>query len=892
MEASTWKGMLAESMRENERYNWTLIAAFSFFSMLAVTNFYKSNSFGILFTACAGITGIAIAYSIGFQYWEVNLVGPEPFVAVESLIDIYLGSNVFVRRVDQLQFAFGNLSIVAAVLAAVVCLILFTHRQLTRRIWDRQDTHVAEVVRSVSMLFSFVLTDIADIAILGKGILSDKDKNCTNVNSNDVLVTIFLLSNPILAEISKLSETKKLRKELNVNMKKLRNEQKIALSNNPNGASNIRTEFREKIRNLNGDSFRALQRQTVKATAQTIVTAYIVFPVLIASIYSDAFTTSEWLYLCVSGILALGWYLIMEFFGFGYRLRWLNGEFTSILPRYCLCCWVLFLVQSNTLNTVDDMCKLDLLLYVYFSYLLFPLLVKIYFGSSHVEEKHLALGINKDTLENQYLWTSLQTDPTYEKINWEYVNGKDLNTFVQEWRFTQSFGVRTEQNLWYMANVYVDLVASSTIIANFDGKVTLFMKEKEEKALLSLDKVLEPFTLSSDFAKLIAHLGDRYKIDSLADAALSSCEKVLEIYGNNNEAVANCHNNKANVYRKQNQTKFNKAIEHYGKTLEIRIQLFGENSPPVADCYKTMANGYRGQSEFDKAMEYYEKALEIYDQTYGENCSDVAQCYNNMAVVYDSQSEFVKAMEYYEKSLEIKIQTDGENSLEVAQCYSKIAIVLTKQSEFVKAIEFYEKALEIFIQLYGDSSPNVIYYYTNMANVYTKQSEFVKAIEYHEKALEISIQIYGKKSSEVALCYINLANVYTIQSEFDRAMEYYEKALEIRIQTYGENSSDVALCYNNMAIVYTKKTEIDKAMEYYEKALEIYGQTYEESNLSTGEALENIGILVEAQGGYGESMESYQQALNVYTKILGPDDPNTARVQRYRIQTVIDSPSE
>mmetsp|Transcript_461 Transcript_461/g.696 ORF Transcript_461/g.696 Transcript_461/m.696 type:complete len:137 (+) Transcript_461:510-920(+) len=132
--------MLAESMREDERYNWTLIAAFFFFAMLAVTNFYKSNSVGILFTVCAGITGIAIAYSIGFQYWGDKLVGPEPFIAVESLIDVYLGSNVFVRGVDQLQFAFGYLSIVVAVLAAAVCQILLTHRQLTRRIWDRKYT--------------------------------------------------------------------------------------------------------------------------------------------------------------------------------------------------------------------------------------------------------------------------------------------------------------------------------------------------------------------------------------------------------------------------------------------------------------------------------------------------------------------------------------------------------------------------------------------------------------------------------------------------------------------------------------------------------------------------------------------------------------------------------
>ena len=492
-------------MRTNEGLNWKLIFAFFIFALLTVTNFYKINSVGILFTVCAGITGITIAYSIGFRYWDDHLVGPEPFVTVESLIDIYLGSNAFVRGVDRLQFAFGNLSIVAAAFAAVVCLILLTYRQLTRRIWNRKDTQTEETVRSVSMLFSFVLTDMADIAILGTGILADK--KCSSVNSNDVLVIIFLLSNPVLAEISKLYDTKRLRKDLNDQLMELRNKQKLALSNDRNNSDNIRAEFRERIRKLNGKSFRAMQRKTVKATAQTIVTAYIVFPVLIASIYSDTFTRSDWLYLCVPGVFAMGWYLIvMELFGFGYRLEWLNEELTSILPRYCLCCWVLFLVQSDTLEKVEDLCKLNLLLYVYFAYLLCPLLMKIYFGSSRVEEKHLFLGLDKGILKNQYVWTSLQTDPRYEKIHWEYVNGKDMKTFLQEWTFSRSLVAPTEQKLWFMANLYVDLVASSMIITTFEGNVALFMKEKDDKTLPSLVKALDPFPFSFDFAS--DHLGD------------------------------------------------------------------------------------------------------------------------------------------------------------------------------------------------------------------------------------------------------------------------------------------------------------------------------------------------------------------------------------------------
>ena len=613
---------------------------FFIFALLAVTNTFENDAVAIWCSVFAGITGIAIAYSIGFQYWEVDLVGPEPFVAVESLIDVYLGSNAFVRGFGRLQFRFGVLSIIVAVFAVAICLGLLTHRQVVQKLWKREKNTTEKLIRSIFMLVSFVLTDMADIAILGTGILSDR--NCSRVNSNDVLVIIFLLSNPILAEASKISETKRMRKELNENLVDERKKQKLELSNNLNNATKIRAKYREKIRGMNAESFRALQRQTIKATAQTVITAYIIFPVLVASVYSDVFLTFQWLHLCVPGAVAFGWYLVMELLGFGYRLQWLNEEFTSILPRYLLCCWVLYLVQSKVIDPENKLCKLELLLYVYFAYLLFPLLVKIYFGSSRVEERHLALGVDKDSLENEYAWTSLQNDPVNEKISWEFSSGRDIKTFFHQWTFAKSLLAPTKQTLWFMANFYVELVASNTIITKFDGEVTLSMKNGQEKSLLTFPETFDSFLLTTDFAVIFFHLGIANYDAKFFHAAESNFQRALQIY----------------------------------------TQIYGQNSSQVAGCYINMANIYHLKKFFDQAMQYCQRAIQIYTRIYGQDSANVAMCYHNMASVYESQTDFDQAMQYYQRALQIHTQIHGQNSSQVADCYIGMGETYRKQTEF------------------------------------------------------------------------------------------------------------------------------------------------------------------------------------------------------------------
>jgi len=63
------------------------------------------------------------------------------------------------------------------------------------------------------------------------------------------------------------------------------------------------------------------------------------------------------------------------------------------------------------------------------------------------------------------------------------------------------------------------------------------------------------------------------------------------------------------VYDKQGD--YNKALENYFKSLEIKKKTIGENNPEIAITYSNIGSVYHYQGNYNKALEIYLKSLEI-----------------------------------------------------------------------------------------------------------------------------------------------------------------------------------------------------------------------------------------------------------------------------------------
>jgi tetratricopeptide (TPR) repeat protein len=118
------------------------------------------------------------------------------------------------------------------------------------------------------------------------------------------------------------------------------------------------------------------------------------------------------------------------------------------------------------------------------------------------------------------------------------------------------------------------------------------------------------------------------------------------------------------------QGKHEMALELYAKSLAIQIKTaskwaaFGrgevdldEANLDVANTYYKIAGVYKTQDKYEMAVWHFKKCLEIRIKVLGEDHPDVAFTYNMIGLVYNTQGKHEMALELYAKSLAIQIKT-------------------------------------------------------------------------------------------------------------------------------------------------------------------------------------------------------------------------------------------
>ena len=84
-------------------------------------------------------------------------------------------------------------------------------------------------------------------------------------------------------------------------------------------------------------------------------------------------------------------------------------------------------------------------------------------------------------------------------------------------------------------------------------------------------------------------------------------------------------------------------------------------APDEATTLHNMGVEYDHQGKYEEALKHYLRALEIKEKKLGVDHPDVATTLNNIGLVYDKQGKYAEALPYYEKALEIDENKLGED---------------------------------------------------------------------------------------------------------------------------------------------------------------------------------------------------------------------------------------
>ncbi|CAM4841874.1 unnamed protein product [Rotaria magnacalcarata] len=327
---------------------------------------------------------------------------------------------------------------------------------------------------------------------------------------------------------------------------------------------------------------------------------------------------------------------------------------------------------------------------------------------------------------------------------------------------------------------------------------------------------------------------------------------------------------------KDDQGKYQEAVEFYEKSLEIKRKTLPDDDASLALTYSAIGLVYNNMGEYTKALKFYEKANKINLQSLPPNHPHTASDCNNIGLVYDNMGEYSKAIEFYDKSLRIREISLPPNHPDLATSYNNIGLVYGSMGEYSKALEFYEKANKIWEISLPPNHLNLAASYNNIAGVYNNMGEYSKVLEYYEKSLQIREISLPANHPDLATIYNNIGGVHKNMGEYSKALEFYEKSLKIWKISLPPHHRDLATSYNNIGSVYKNMGEYSEALEFYEKSNKILEISLPPDHPNSASSYNNIGSVYDSMGEYSKALELYKKSLKTKQISLPTNHPGLA----------------
>ena len=489
--------------------------------------------------------------------------------------------------------------------------------------------------------------------------------------------------------------------------------------------------------------------------------------------------------------------------------------------------------------------------------------------------KYCPIRFSKANTENEYLINTniLLKSSKFESIkgeigNYEFIQVKfaDLSSLKSKisgttWEFKGKFNSILDKNYnldsFYLAEIF-DLLNKGTKLFE------LFSEFSSQ----------DPLEIST----VLYYKGKGSVIKGQFDKALEFYFKSLEIkesiLGSNSPIIANVLSKIGFVYGIKGEA--DKVLEYLLRSQKIYESTIGSNHPDTATTLNSIGLAYGMKGDLEKCLESHLKSLKIYETTLGSNSHETASTLNNIGLAFKNKGEIDKALEYFKKSLMIFESTLGLNHSSTAMCLNCIGLAYQTKGEYSKALDFYKRTLEINHLILGLKHPETANTYNNIALTYQNLGDYDKASVFYLKALKIYQLTLGMNHPETATTLNNIGSVYDSKGEYDKAVEFYLKSLKIKESILGPTHPDTVSTLNNLGSTYDNKGIFDKALEYYFKVLNIYYSTIGLNHASTANILNKIGIAYDNKKDSNTSLEFFFKSLKISETILPPNHPDTA----------------
>jgi tetratricopeptide (TPR) repeat protein len=267
-------------------------------------------------------------------------------------------------------------------------------------------------------------------------------------------------------------------------------------------------------------------------------------------------------------------------------------------------------------------------------------------------------------------------------------------------------------------------------------------------------------------------LGEMYEKISRYDEAITSLEKGLKLYEQNDDTIgrAECHREIGRVYWKSG--KLNKAVSMYTKGIELLKET--DDRRLLGMLYNDIGTVYKYMGEFDKPVEFYQKSIAILKES--GHILELGRSYNNLGVMYERARRYEEALENYKITIELAEKVGDISGARYG--YVNVAGVLAKiggPKNMDLALEYCEESLITFERL-GDKYM-VGGTHRSFGIIYREMWNWEKATEHFQKS--IKMMEAAKFPHYIGEALFEFGLMYRDMGENEKAAESIEKAIKI-----------------------------------------------------------------------------------------------------------------
>jgi CHAT domain-containing protein len=279
------------------------------------------------------------------------------------------------------------------------------------------------------------------------------------------------------------------------------------------------------------------------------------------------------------------------------------------------------------------------------------------------------------------------------------------------------------------------------------------------------------------------------------------------------------YNNIGICYRKKED--YEKALEYYFKSLEIRINKLGENNPNVAQSYFNIGNVYTDMKNYDKSLEYQLKGLKIYKLVYEDENIYIADCYLGIGNNYALKNEFENALKYFNKNLAINKKVLGEKNINSSKTYNSMGNLYFNNKDYKMSLKNYNKSIYNNILTNFDTT-NILN--LPQINKYMSWNELLISIDAKARIFanvflpieklentnrfEIALKHYQSCDTLITKTRKNIFSKNDKLNLMQKSHKIYCNAIDVCLNLAIENKTNNSYFYIKQAFLFSEKSKI------------------------------------------------------------------------------------